>query len=149
MPHRAGCVADDFLRANNLLILLNIFQIKNWHAGCNTSFSPGRFELPQPNKSEEPRMTRQRAAQVRISPLHIQQGLFGVLALLITLIACQQYLRWENSQQVEPLISIQHSTQKHFSAVSSSQAESASMRMMDVDQAQPLDQLPREERWVF
>jgi hypothetical protein len=94
-------------------------------------------------------MTRQRAAQVRISPLHIQQGLFGVLALLITLVACQQYLRWENSQRVEPLISIQHSTQTHFSAVSSSQAESASMRMMDVDQAQPLDQLPREERWVF
>jgi hypothetical protein len=94
-------------------------------------------------------MTRPRAAQVRISPLHIQQGLFGVLALLITLVACQQYLRWENSQQVEPLISIQHSTQTHFSAVSSSQAESASMRMVDVDQAQPLDQLPREERWVF
>ncbi|RBL69579.1 hypothetical protein C3E98_021225 [Pseudomonas sp. MWU13-2625] len=94
-------------------------------------------------------MTRQRAAQVRISPLHIQQGLFGVLALLITLIACQQYLSWENSQKPEPLISIQNSTQTHFSAVSSSQAESASMRMMDVDQPQPLDQLPREERWVF
>jgi hypothetical protein len=95
-------------------------------------------------------MTRQRAAQVRISPLHIQQALFGVLALLITLIACQQYLRWENSQQPEaPLISMQHATQSHFSAVRSSQAESASMRMMDVDQPQPLDQMPREERWVF
>ncbi|PKA70155.1 hypothetical protein ATI02_3043 [Pseudomonas baetica] len=94
-------------------------------------------------------MTRQRAAQVRISPLHIQQGLFGVLALLITLIACQQCLSWENSQKPEPLISIQHRTQKHFSAVSNSQAESVSMRMMDVDQAQPLDQMPREERWVF
>ncbi|WLH35760.1 hypothetical protein PSH79_00245 [Pseudomonas sp. FP2196] len=94
-------------------------------------------------------MTRQRAAQVRISPLHIQQGLFGVLALLITLIACQQYLSWENSQKAEPLISMQHHTQMHFSAVSNSQAESASMRMMDVDQAQPLDQMPREERWVF
>jgi len=45
-------------------------------------------------------MTRQRAAQVRISPLHIQQGLFGVLALLITLIACQQYLSWENSRSL-------------------------------------------------
>jgi hypothetical protein len=44
---------------------------------------------------------------------------------------------------------MQHSTQKHFSAVSSSQAENASMHMIDVDQAQPLDQLPREERWVF
>lgn len=96
-------------------------------------------------------MTRQRAAQVRISPLHLQQALFGVLALLITLIACQQYLRWENSQQPEaPLISMQHSTQSHFSAVSSSvQDDNATMRMVDVDQAQPLDQMPREERWVF
>ncbi|WP_166222154.1 hypothetical protein [Pseudomonas atagonensis] len=94
-------------------------------------------------------MTRPSAAQMRISPMHLQQGLFGVLALLITLIVCQQYLSWENSQKPEPLISIQHSTQKHFSAVSSSQAESASMRMMDVDQAQPLDEMPREERWVF
>lgn len=95
-------------------------------------------------------MTRQRAAQVRISPLHIQQGLFGVLALVITLIACQQYLRWENAQQPEaPLISIQHATQSHFSAVSSAQEDSAPMRMMSVDQAEPLDQLPREERWVF
>ena len=94
-------------------------------------------------------MTRPRAAQVRISPLLIQQGLFGVLALLITLIACQQYLRWENNQHVEPLISIQHNTQTHFSAVSSSQADLAPMRMMDVDQAQPVDEMPRQERWVF
>lgn len=94
-------------------------------------------------------MTRPTATQVRISPLQIQQGLFGVLALLITLIVCQQYMSWENSRKPEPLISMQHSTQKHFSAVSSSQAENASMHMIDVDQAQPLDQLPREERWVF
>ena len=95
-------------------------------------------------------MTRQRAAHMRLSPLHIQQGLFVVLALLITLIACQQYLRWENSQQPEaPLVSMQHATQSHFSAVSSTQDERATMRMMEVDQAQPLDQLPREERWVF
>ncbi|HWH88813.1 MAG TPA: hypothetical protein VNV36_18855 [Pseudomonas sp.] len=94
-------------------------------------------------------MTRPIAAQVRISPLQIQQGLFGVLALLITLIVCQQYLSWENSRKPEPLISMQHSTQKHFSAVSNSQVESASMRMIDVDQEQPLDQLPQQERWIF
>ncbi|WP_207867347.1 hypothetical protein [Pseudomonas sp. 58(2021)] len=94
-------------------------------------------------------MTRQRAAQLRISPLHLQQGLFGALALLITLLACQQYLRWEQSQHPEPLISMQHATQTHFSAVSSSHAESGAMRMMDVDQPQPLGDMPREERWVF
>ncbi|VVM90296.1 hypothetical protein PS662_02792 [Pseudomonas fluorescens] len=95
-------------------------------------------------------MSRQRAAQLRISPLHIQQGLFAVLALLITLIGGQQFQRWEQGQQQEaPRVPIQHPTQTHFSAVSSSFVDSAPMRMMDVDQAQPADELPRQERWVF
>lgn len=52
-------------------------------------------------------MIRQGAAQLRISPLHIQQGLFALLALLITLIGGQQFLRWEQSQQPEtPHLSI-------------------------------------------
>ncbi|WP_309675567.1 hypothetical protein [Pseudomonas sp.] len=95
-------------------------------------------------------MSRQRAAQLRISPLHIQQGLFAVLALLITLIAGQQFQLWEQNQQQEaPRLSIQHPTQTHFSAASSNQADSPPMRMMDVDQAQPADEMPRQERWVF
>ncbi|MGF0240068.1 hypothetical protein ACQR3P_10255 [Rhodococcus sp. IEGM1300] len=95
-------------------------------------------------------MNRQRAAQLRISPLHIQQGLFAVLALLITLIGGQQFQRWEQSQQQEaPRLSIEHRTQTHFSAVSNNQAEGAAMRMMDVDQAQPVDDMPRQERWIF
>jgi hypothetical protein len=95
-------------------------------------------------------MSRQRAAQLRISPLHLQQGLFAVLALLITLISGQQFQRWEQSQQQEaPRLSIQHPTQTHFSAASSNQADSPPMRMMDVDQAQPANEMPRQERWVF
>jgi hypothetical protein len=95
-------------------------------------------------------MSRQRAAQLRISPLHIQQGLFAVLALLITLIGGQQFQRWEQGQQPEaPRVSIQHQTQTHFSAASSTFADAAPMRMMDVDQAQPVDEMPRQERWVF
>ena len=95
-------------------------------------------------------MNCQRAAQLRFSPLHLQQGLFAVLALLITLIAGQQFLRWEQNQQQEASrVSFQHPTQTHFSAVSSSQADNGAMRMMDVDQPQPLGDMPREERWVF
>jgi hypothetical protein len=95
-------------------------------------------------------MSRQRAAQLRISPLYLQQGLFAVLALLITLIGGQQFQRWEQSQQQEaPRLSIQHPTQTHFSAASSHQADSPPMRMMDVDQAQPADEMPPQERWVF
>jgi hypothetical protein len=95
-------------------------------------------------------MTRQRAAQLRISPLHIQQGLFAVLALLITLIAVQQYQHWEQSQEQEaPRVSMQHPMQTHFSATNITAADSASMRMMDVDQAQTVDDVPHQERWVF
>jgi hypothetical protein len=95
-------------------------------------------------------MSRQRAAPLRISPLHIQQGLFVVLALMITLIGGQQFQRWEQSQQQDAIrVSIQHPTQTHFSAASSNQADLAPMRMMDVDQAQPVDEMPRQERWVF
>ena len=95
-------------------------------------------------------MNRQRVANLHLSPVYIQQGLFAVLALLMTLIGGQQFLRWEQSRQPEvPFLSIPHPVQTHFSAVSSSQADSPPMRMMDVDQPQPLDQLPREERWVF
>ena len=95
-------------------------------------------------------MNRQRAAQLRISPLHIQQGLFAVLALLITLIGGQQFQSWNQSQQQDAIrVSIQHPIQTHFSAASSNQADLAPMRMMDVDQAQPVDEMPRQERWVF
>jgi hypothetical protein len=95
-------------------------------------------------------MNRQRAAQMHLSPLAVQQGLFAVLALLITLIAGQQFLLWEQSQQPEvPSISFEHPTQTQFSAAGSGLVDSTPMRMMEVDQAQPVDEMPRQERWVF
>ncbi|MCD4530836.1 MULTISPECIES: hypothetical protein [Pseudomonas] len=95
-------------------------------------------------------MNRQSAAPFRLTSLHIQQGLWAVLALLITLVAGQQLLLWQESQQPEaPQVSIHRAPQTHFSAVSSVAEASASMRMMDVDQAQPVTDMPRQERWVF
>ncbi|CAI8923332.1 Membrane protein insertase YidC [Pseudomonas sp. IT-196MI5] len=95
-------------------------------------------------------MNRQRAAHRHLSPVHIQQGLFAVLALLITLIGGQQFQRWEQGQQAEtPRLSIQHPTQTHFSAVGSGQADSTPMRMMGVDQAGPVGEIRHQERWVF
>lgn len=95
-------------------------------------------------------MNRQRAAHLHLSPVSIQQGLFAVLALLITLIGGQQFLRWEQSRQLEAtLMSTPHPTQTHFSAVSSGQADSPPMRMMDVDQAGPVGEIRHQERWVF
>lgn len=95
-------------------------------------------------------MNRQRTAQLHLSPLILQQGLFAVLALLITLIAGQQFLFWEQSQQPEaPRVTFERPTQTHFSAAGSGLADNTQMRMMDVDQAQPANEMPRQERWVF
>ncbi|BCX65448.1 hypothetical protein [Pseudomonas izuensis] len=94
-------------------------------------------------------MNRQRATPLHLSPLFLRQGLFAVLALLITLIGGQQFMRWEQSQQQEgPSVSFQHPTQTHFSAAGSGMADNTSMRMMDVDQHQA-NEMPRQERWVF
>ena len=95
-------------------------------------------------------MNRQSGALFQISSLHIQQGLWAGLALLVTLVIGQQWLLWHARQQPEaPQVSIHRAPQTHFSAVSSLKEASASMRMMDVDQAQPMTDLRREERWVF
>ncbi|MDO7896667.1 hypothetical protein [Pseudomonas citrulli] len=95
-------------------------------------------------------MNRQSAAPFRMTSLQIQQGVWAVLALLITLFAGQQLLLWQESQRPEaPHVSIQRAPQTHFSAVSSVTEASVSMRMMDVDQAQPVTDTPRQERWVF
>ncbi|MCK9797022.1 hypothetical protein BK634_03525 [Pseudomonas chlororaphis] len=94
-------------------------------------------------------MNRQRLAQLRISPLHVQQGLFASLALLVTLIGGQQFERWQHGQQLVERTPVQHATQTHFSSVSSRLAESQPMHMMAVDQAQPVNEAPRQQRWVF
>ncbi|AOE63126.1 hypothetical protein LOY64_00200 [Pseudomonas corrugata] len=95
-------------------------------------------------------MNLQRAARLPVTPLQIQQGLWAVLALLVTLVVSQQLLLWHYSQQPEPVqVSMHRAPQTHFSAVSSVAEASASMRMMDVDQAQPVTDVPRQERWVF
>ncbi len=95
-------------------------------------------------------MNRQRLAQLHISPLHLQQGLVAILALLVTLIVGQQFQRWEQSrQEMTPPVPIHHMTQTHFGAVSSQFADSATMHMMDVDQAQPLTESVPQERLVF
>ena len=95
-------------------------------------------------------MNRQRAAQVHISPLHVQQGLFALLALLVTLVAGQLLQRMDQSPQVSaPLLPVQHTTQTHFSAVSSRLADSAPPQMLEVEQIQSLDGVAGQERWVF
>lgn len=93
-------------------------------------------------------MNSQRSARFHITPLHIQQGLWAALALLVTLVVGQQWLLWQENQRPEaPAVSIHRAAQKHFSAVGNVAQASASMRMIEVDQAQPVTDT--QERWVF
>ncbi|MFK3793322.1 MULTISPECIES: hypothetical protein [Pseudomonas] len=94
-------------------------------------------------------MNRQRLAQMRIAPLHLQQGLFASLALLVTLIAGQQLQRWQDSEAPAPHVAVQHMTQTHFAPVSGQFTKAPLAQLMTVDQAQPVLESPREERWVF
>lgn len=95
-------------------------------------------------------MNRQCAARFSITSLRIQQGLWAVVALLVTLVVGQQLLLWHYSQQPEaPLVSIHRAPQTHFSPMGNIAQASASMRMMDVDQTQPVADMSHQERWVF
>ena len=94
-------------------------------------------------------MSRQSLAQLRISPLHLQQGLFASLALLVTLIGGQQFQQWQHAQQQALRVPAHVFTQTHFSQAGSASAASAPMQMMAVDQAQPALEAPAQQRWVF
>lgn len=93
-------------------------------------------------------MNRQRLAQLRISPLHLQQGLFASLALLVTLIGGQQYQHWQQAEQQAPRLPVHHATQTHFSLAGSASAASLPVHLTAVDQAQPAVSAS-EQRWVF
>lgn len=94
-------------------------------------------------------MNRQRLALLRIAPLHIQQGLFASLALLVTLLAGQQFQRWQDSQAPAPRVPVHHSTHPHFTSVSNQLSDPTPAHWMAADQAQPALDAPRQERWVF
>lgn len=94
-------------------------------------------------------MNTQRLASLRISPLHVQQGLFASLALMITLIVVQQFSHW-HQQQDSALI--QH-TWHHSAPLATATAlkySDVTQRAQPVDDAQAsTDLAPRQQSWVF
>jgi hypothetical protein len=94
-------------------------------------------------------MTRHSLSQLRVSPLHLQQGLFASLALMVTLIGGQQWQHWEQRQQPAPHFERPAMTQTHFRSVGGSSADVTAPQLMAVDQGSALDVPPYQERWVF
>jgi hypothetical protein len=104
---------------------------------------------------EKHSMTRQSLSQLRVSPLRLQQGLFGSLALMVTLIAGQQMQHWQQSQQPAPQFERPVRMQTHFSSFESraigsvAAANVTAPQLRVADQDSTLDELPTQERWVF
>lgn len=91
-------------------------------------------------------MNTQPCSPLRVSPLHLQQGMFATLAVLVTLIAAQLFHQWELRQDAEKLNqfvrhSVVHATPLGVSAVGVSEQRA--------EQTSPGSENPRPVRWVF
>jgi hypothetical protein len=94
-------------------------------------------------------MNTQPLAKLRISPLHLQQGLFASLALMVTLIVVQQFNHWNQDHdgaQIQHAYS--HSTP--LAKASALKATDVALSLQPVeDAATAIDQAPRQQSWVF
>jgi len=100
------------------------------------------------------RMNSQRFAQLRISPLHIRQGLFASLALLATLVAGQQFEHWSHqAQQVVQLVQPHHPfvTGRAYSTVSAPVAKEPALNFQSAHEQEtaPVVEQPHQQSWVF
>lgn len=93
-------------------------------------------------------MNRQRFAQLRISPLHIQQGLFVILSLLITLIAIQQFQRWSNAHETIQ-IKQPFTYSQSYSTAGAPVAKDTALSLMPVDGKAPVSEMSQRQSWVF
>ena len=99
-------------------------------------------------------MNRQGFASMRISSLHLQQGLFASLTLMVTLIGGQQYARWEQAQAPVASYSVIDKQQKHFTAIKSNASvarvyDAGRFELAAVEDTQIANSQPAQERWVF
>jgi hypothetical protein len=94
-------------------------------------------------------MNTQRLAQLRISPLQLQQGLFASLALMITLIAAQQFHHWNQKQEVTQIQSLyRHSAP--VAIATALKATDVGLSLKSIDEPAASDaQAPRQQSWVF
>jgi hypothetical protein len=88
------------------------------------------------------------ANKLRISPLHLQQVLFASLALMITLIAVQQFNHWNQKQEVTQ-VHYFHAYTAPFAKASALKASDVALSMQVDDAAATPDEAPRQQSWVF
>lgn len=93
-------------------------------------------------------MNSKRLALLRISPLHIQQGLFASLALLVTLIAIQQFQHWDNQREAAQ-IKQPFTYSQSYSTASAPLARDAALSLMPVDGKASESDRQQPQTWVF
>ena len=93
-------------------------------------------------------MNSQRIAQLRISPLHIQQALFLLLAVLVTLIAIQQFQHWTQSNDAAV---IKHSISHNASirAVNAAAVDGGAHAVRPVEGLASVSEVAPQQKWVF
>ena len=100
-------------------------------------------------------MNSKRFAQMRISPLHIQQMLFATLAVLVTLIAIQQFQRWDNNRaamQEATQIKQQFTYSQSYTTASAPLARDTALSFTPVEGTAPVSEMPQQQQqqsWVF
>jgi len=91
-------------------------------------------------------MNRTPIATAAVASSHVQQGLFLLFAVLVTLLACTAYQRL--TQAPEPLLHMMpHAASSHFSPVTSRGVEAPSAR--DFEQTAELNAPALQQRWTF
>lgn len=101
-------------------------------------------------------MNSQRLAQLRISPLRVQQGLFASLVLLLVLLATQQWQLHEQNREAaalrQSLISQNLSLSQARASVSTVNGQGSVRTPVQVDRVVSQDslaRLPQQSRFVF
>ncbi|MGV8919009.1 MAG: hypothetical protein ACOH2R_14615 [Pseudomonas sp.] len=94
-------------------------------------------------------MNSQRLAQVRISPLYLQQGLFASLALFVTLIAGQQFERWDQHHEASAVHQQLIAASRNYSTVSAPASQDTALSFQAAQEVVPTAEQPHSQSWVF
>lgn len=91
-------------------------------------------------------------AKSSFSPLHLQQGLFLSLALLVTLLVVQQIVHWTSTTQAVPVnhVSMIHHTP--FTALAAPLTKDAALSFTSVENqaaVKEVGEMPQRQSWVF
>lgn len=94
-------------------------------------------------------MNRLNAAQASASSLPVRQALFVILAILVTLVAVQQYARWTAAQQQDLLLPPQVRLVDTAKLNPASAQWAGHEQLQGIERVQASEPEAKTQRWVF